>query len=57
MRDQCNRGEDAWEQGAWIWSALLYGVLGIATLLALLDGDPRGRDRWVMLALAAAMAA
>jgi signal transduction histidine kinase len=49
--------DDAWEQAAWIWSALLYGVLGVATVLALLDGQPRGAERWVMLALAAAMAA
>ena len=26
MSDRCRRGDDAWEQGAWIWSALLYGV-------------------------------
>src|ERR671935_2549971 len=51
------RGDDAWEQTAWIWSALLYGVLAVATALALLDGQPRGRDRWVMLGLAALMAA
>jgi uncharacterized membrane protein YuzA (DUF378 family) len=51
------RGDDAWEQAAWVWSALLYGVLGIATVLALLDGEPRGGERWVMLALAAMMAA
>jgi signal transduction histidine kinase len=51
------RREDAWEQGAWIWSSLLYGVLGIATVLALLDGEPRGGDRWVMLALVASMVA
>jgi signal transduction histidine kinase len=54
---QCNRGDDAWEQGAWVWSALLYGVVAVATVLALLDGEPRGAERWVMLALAAAMAA
>jgi signal transduction histidine kinase len=54
---QCDRGDDAWKQGAWIWSALLYGVLGLATVLALLDGEPRGGERWAMLALAAAMAA
>jgi signal transduction histidine kinase len=48
------RGDDAWEQAAWIWSALLYGVLTVATALALLDGQPRGGDRWVMLGLAAA---
>jgi signal transduction histidine kinase len=57
VSDQCRRGDDAWEQGAWIWSALLYGMLGIATVLALLDGEPRGRDRWVMLALVALMVA
>jgi signal transduction histidine kinase len=51
------RGDDAWEQAAWIWSALLYGVLVVATALALLDGQPRGGDRWVMLGLAALMAA
>jgi signal transduction histidine kinase len=51
------RGDDAWEQTAWIWSALLYGVLAVATALALLDGQPRGGDRWVMLGLAALMAA
>jgi signal transduction histidine kinase len=51
------RGDDAWEQAAWIWSALLYGVLGVATALALLDGQPRGGGRWVMLGLAALMAA
>jgi signal transduction histidine kinase len=54
---QCNRGDDAWEQGAWVWSALLYGVVAVATVLALLDGEPRGAERWVMIALAAAMAA
>jgi signal transduction histidine kinase len=57
VSDQCRRGDDAWEQGAWIWSALLYGVLGVATVLALLDGEPRGDDRWVMLALVALMVA
>jgi signal transduction histidine kinase len=58
VTEQCTtRGDDAWEQGAWIWSALLYGVLGVATVLALLDGQPTGRDRWVMLALVAAMVA
>jgi signal transduction histidine kinase len=58
VTDECTtRGDDAWEQGAWIWSALLYGVLGVATVLALLDGQPAGRDRWVMLALVAAIAA
>jgi hypothetical protein len=57
VTEQCDRGDDAWEQGAWIWSALLYGVLGIATVLALLDGEPSGGDRWVMLALAASMVA
>jgi signal transduction histidine kinase len=58
VTDECTtRADDAWEQGAWIWSALLYGVLGVATVLALLDGQPTGRDRWVMLALVAAMAA
>jgi signal transduction histidine kinase len=51
------RGDDAWEQSGWVWSALLYGVLGIATVLALLDGEPRGGERWVMLALAALMVA
>jgi signal transduction histidine kinase len=55
VSDRCRRGDDAWEQGAWIWSALLYGVLGVATVLALLDGEPRGSDRWVMLALVALM--
>jgi len=55
--ESCNRSDDAWEQGAWIWSALLYGVLGVATVLALLDGEPRGGARWVMLALVAAMVA
>jgi signal transduction histidine kinase len=58
VTDECTtRADDAWEQGAWIWSALLYGILGVATVLALLDGQPTGRDRWVMLALVAAMAA
>jgi len=57
VSDQCRRGDDAWEQGAWIWSALLYGVLGVATVLALLDGEPSGGDRWVMLALVASMVA
>jgi signal transduction histidine kinase len=57
VSDQSRRGDDAWEQGAWIWSALLYGVLGVATVLALLDGEPRGDDRWVMLALVALMVA
>jgi signal transduction histidine kinase len=58
VTDECTtRGDDAWEQGAWIWTALLYGVLGVATVLALLDGQPSGGDRWVMLALVAAMAA
>jgi signal transduction histidine kinase len=57
VSDRCRRGDDAWEQGAWIWSALLYGVLGVATVLALLDGEPRGGDRWVMLALVALMVA
>jgi di/tricarboxylate transporter len=37
--------------------ALLYGVLGVATVLALLDGEPRGGARWVMLALVASMVA
>ena len=32
-------------------------MLGVATVLALLDGQPSGRDRWVMLGLAALMAA
>jgi signal transduction histidine kinase len=58
VTDECTtRADDAWEQAAWIWSALLYGVLGVATVLALLDGQPRGADRWIMLALVAAMAA
>jgi signal transduction histidine kinase len=57
VSDPCRRGDDAWDQAAWIWSTLLYGVLGVATVLALLDGQPRGRDRWVMLGLAALMAA
>jgi len=57
VSDPCRRGDDAWEQGAWIWSALLYGVLGVATVLALLDGQPDGRDRWVMLGLVAVMVA
>jgi signal transduction histidine kinase len=59
VSDQCNerRGDDAWEQGAWVWSALLYGVVAVTTVLALLDGEPSGGDRWVMLALAAAMVA
>jgi signal transduction histidine kinase len=57
VSDPCRRGDDAWEQGAWIWSALLYGVLGVATVLVLLDGEPHGQDRWVMLALVASMVA
>jgi signal transduction histidine kinase len=58
VTDECTtRGDDAWEQGAWIWSALLYGILGVATVLALLDGQPTGRDRWVMLALVGAIVA
>src|ERR671935_1587564 len=32
------RGDDAWEQAAWIWSALLYGVLAVAT-----GAGPAGR--------------
>jgi signal transduction histidine kinase len=56
VSDQCRRTDDAWEQGAWIWSALFYGLLGAATVLALLDGRPSGDGRAIMLALVVLMA-
>src|SRR5919201_6103963 len=44
---------DAWARGAWIWDAAVYGLLGLATLAALLDGVAPG----VRLALPAIAAA
>jgi hypothetical protein len=50
------RGVDAWDQHAWAWDAAFYGVLGLATVVALLEGGPGDRDRWVVLGLAAVTA-
>src|SRR5215211_1713604 len=33
----CKRGVDAWDQYAWVWDAALYVLLGLTTVLALLD--------------------
>jgi signal transduction histidine kinase len=56
VSDECRPTDDAWEQGAWIWSTLFYGLLGAATVLALLDGQPSGDGRAIMLALVVLMA-
>jgi hypothetical protein len=42
------RGVDAWDQHAWAWDAAFYGVLGLATVVALPETAPGGRDRWVV---------
>ena len=45
------RGVDAWDQHAWVWDAALYSLLGLTTLLALLDPATVG-DRWTVAGLA-----
>jgi signal transduction histidine kinase len=55
--DECRQGVDAWNQGAWVWDAALYGLVGLATVLALADGTPGGTQRAALLGLAAAFAA
>jgi hypothetical protein len=42
VSDPCRPGDDAWEQGAWIWSALLYGVLGVDDRTAVVSAMERG---------------
>jgi signal transduction histidine kinase len=44
------RGGDAWDQHAWVWDAALYALLGLTTLLALLDPASSG-DRWTVAGL------
>jgi signal transduction histidine kinase len=45
------RGVDAWDQHAWVWDAAFYSLLGLTTLLALVDPDSAG-DRWTVAGLA-----
>jgi signal transduction histidine kinase len=45
------RRGDAWDQHAWVWDAALYSLLGLTTLLALLDPATSG-DRWTVAGLA-----
>jgi signal transduction histidine kinase len=52
--EDCERrvdGVDAWDQHAWVWDAALYSLLGLTTLLALIDPDSAG-DRWTVAGLA-----
>jgi DNA-binding NarL/FixJ family response regulator len=49
------RGVDAWDQHAWVWDAAFYSLLGLTTLLALVDPDGAG-DRWRVAGLALATA-
>jgi signal transduction histidine kinase len=51
------RGIDAWDQYEWVWDALFYGVLGLTTVLVLLDPAGASAGRWASAGLAAAMAA
>jgi signal transduction histidine kinase len=44
------RGVDAWDQHAWVWDAALYSLLGLTTLLALLDAATAG-SRWAVAGL------
>ena len=47
----CERGVDAWDQYAWVWDAALYGLLGLTTVLALLD-PAIAAERWVVAGVA-----
>jgi len=46
--ERCERGVDAWDQYAWVWDAALYGLLGLTTVLALLD-PAIAAERWVIV--------
>jgi hypothetical protein len=46
---------DAWERGGWAWDAAVYLLVGLGTLLGLVDGPSPGR-RALMLGLAALFA-
>jgi signal transduction histidine kinase len=45
------RRVDAWDQHAWVWDAAFYSLLGLTTLVALVDPDSAG-DRWTVAGLA-----
>jgi signal transduction histidine kinase len=49
--ERCERGVDAWDQYAWVWDAALYGLLGLTTVLALLD-PAIAAERWVVVGVA-----
>jgi signal transduction histidine kinase len=52
---QCERGSDAWDQYDWVWDAALYTLLGLITVLVVLD-PATGDGRWAAVALAGATA-
>lgn len=47
----------AWEEGAWLWHAVFYGLLAISTVSALLTGGLDGRREAALVGLALALGA